>query len=153
MYAAESRAIARYYAAKYAGQGTELLGNTLEDRAKVDQWIDIEAMSYDPLVFPIVFNIVILPHLGKSSDISVVNSSVEKLNTLLDVYEHRLSNTKYLAGDKFSLADLVHIPATRRLLENCNLGYLFEGRKHVKAWWDDISNRPAWKKIIQLENN
>lgn len=149
----ESRAIARYYAAKYSGQGTELLGNTLEERAIIDQWIDVEAMTYDPLVFPVVFNMVILPRLGIASDVSAVNSSVEKLHTLLDVYENQLSKTKYLAGDKFSLADLVHIPATRRLLENCNLGCLLEGRKHVKAWWDDISNRPAWKKIVLLENN
>jgi glutathione S-transferase len=23
-------------------------------------------------------------------------------------------------------------------------------RKHVSAWWDDISNRPSWKKVLEL---
>ncbi|KAI9100185.1 hypothetical protein K1719_024403 [Acacia pycnantha] len=35
----ESRAIIRYYAAKYADRGPDLLGKTLEERAMVDQWL------------------------------------------------------------------------------------------------------------------
>ncbi|KAJ0985257.1 hypothetical protein J5N97_003613 [Dioscorea zingiberensis] len=42
----ESRAIVRYYAAKYTDKGPYLLGRTLEEKALVDQWLDIEAIKF-----------------------------------------------------------------------------------------------------------
>ncbi|KAF9624111.1 hypothetical protein IFM89_007809 [Coptis chinensis] len=74
----ESRAIIRYYAAKYADRGPNLIGNTLEERALVDQWIEVEAHNFDDLVFGIVFNLVILPKMGKPGDIAVAHVSEQK---------------------------------------------------------------------------
>jgi glutathione S-transferase len=28
--------------------------------------------------------------------------------------------------------------------------YLIKDRKHVSAWWDDISSRPSWIKVLEL---
>ncbi|MQM08475.1 hypothetical protein Taro_041332 [Colocasia esculenta] len=145
----ESRAIIRYYAAKYEKQGPQLLGKTPEERALVDQWLDVEAMTFDPLVFPIVFNLIILPRLGLPADASAVHSSAEKLDKVLDVYEQRLSKSKYLAGSEFTLADLAHIPATRRL-EDAGFACMFANRKHLNAWWEDISSRPSLKKLVNM---
>ncbi|CAA7399574.1 unnamed protein product [Spirodela intermedia] len=148
----ESRAIARYYAAKHAGRGAALLGKSLEERAFVDQWTDVEAMNFDPLVFQVVFNLVILPRLGVPADGGAAQVALQKLDKVLDIYEHRLSRSKYLAGEEFTLADLSHIPATRRLLEDAGLSCLLAGRKHLRAWWDDVSGRPAWKKVVDMED-
>ncbi|KAG6556904.1 hypothetical protein Mapa_001319 [Marchantia paleacea] len=40
-----------------------------------------------------------------------------KFEAVLDVYEKRLSESKYLAGDFFSLADLSHITYTYYFIE------------------------------------
>ncbi|CAA7391183.1 unnamed protein product [Spirodela intermedia] len=149
----ESRAIIRYYAAKHENSGPPLLGRTLEERAVVDQWLDVEAITYDAAVFPVVFNKVILPRLGVPGDMAAVQSGLEKLEKILDIYEQRLSTSKYLAGDKFTLADLSHVPATRRLIDDANFGDLFAKRKHLTAWWEDISGRPSWKKVLELERS
>ncbi|XP_078439995.1 glutathione S-transferase F11-like [Wolffia australiana] len=146
----ESRAVARYYAAKYSTRGPALLGKTLEERALVDQWVDVEAMTFDPLVFQVVFNLIILPRLGVPSDKAAAHVALQKLDKVLDIYENRLSRSKYLAGEEFSLADLSHVPATRHLMENANLSCIFAGRKNFRAWWDDISGRPTWKKVLSL---
>uniref|UniRef100_A0A1D1YVS2 glutathione transferase n=1 Tax=Anthurium amnicola TaxID=1678845 RepID=A0A1D1YVS2_9ARAE len=146
----ESRAIMRYYAAKYENRGPKLLGRTLEERAVVEQWVDVEAMTYDALVFPIVFNLVIRPRLGLPADAAAARNGVEKLEEVLDVYEQRLSKTKYLAGDEFTLADLTHIPATSRLTVDAGLGCLFDNRKNLQAWWVDISSRPSWNKVVDM---
>ncbi|KAI6673244.1 hypothetical protein NL676_001150 [Syzygium grande] len=74
----------------------------------------------------------------------------DKLRKVLDVYEERLSKSKYLAGDFFSLADLSHLPFTQYLVGKMGKEYLVRDRKNVSAWWDDISSRPSWKKVVEL---
>lgn len=146
----ESRAIIRYYAAKYEDRGPNLLGNTLEEKALVDQWLEIESHNFNDLVFNIVFQVLILPRIGQQGDSELVKTYEEKLEKVLDVYEQRLSKSKYLAGDSFTLADLSHLPATRYLVNEAGLGHLVKDRKKLNAWWEDISSRPAWKKLMNL---
>jgi len=145
----ESRAIAKYLAKKYMGQGTDLLGSTLTEQALVEQWCEVEGQSFRGPAFSIIEQILLAPILGDSTDEEAVKISVEKVGKVLDVYEERLSKSKYLAGDFFSLADLQHLPYTHYLVNACGKGDLISSRKHVKAWWEDISSRPAWKKVAE----
>ena len=117
----------------------------------MDQWVDVEAMSFDPLVFQVVFNLVILPRTGVQANTAAAQVALQKLDQVFDIYETTLSRSKYLAGEEFSLADLSHVPAMRRLTEDASLGFLFAGRKNLKAWWEDISGRPAWKMVMKME--
>ncbi|KAJ9685982.1 hypothetical protein PVL29_015056 [Vitis rotundifolia] len=142
----ESRAIMRYYAEKYKSQGTDLLGKTIEERGVVEQWLEVEAQSYHPAIDNLVIEILLGRKRGITPDAKVIEESEKKLAKVLDIYEERLSKSKYLAGDFFSLADLSHLPFTKYLADMGKM-YLIEERKHVKAWWDDISNRPSWKKV------
>ncbi|XP_022879714.1 glutathione S-transferase F11-like [Olea europaea var. sylvestris] len=148
----ESRAIIRYYAAKYASSSIELLGNTLEERALTDQWLEVEAQNYNPLVYNLVLQLMVLPRSGHRTDMTVVQNCKTKLEKVLDVYEQRLSKSKYLAGDSFTLADLSHLPNTRFLMNEGGLEHLVKERKSVHSWWTDISSRPAWKKVMELNN-
>ncbi|KAK4749168.1 hypothetical protein SAY87_026617 [Trapa incisa] len=148
----ESRAIARYYATKYDERGNKLLGRNLEERAIVDQWLEVEAHNFNDVVYNLVLNLVVFPRMGKQGDLATVNACERKLEKVLDVYEHRLSGSAYLAGDAFSLADLSHLPAIRYLVEDAGLDHMIRDRKAVSAWWDTISGRPAWKKLLQLLN-
>ena len=148
----ESRAIIRYLAAKYADGGPNLLGSTLEERALVDQWLEIEAHNFNELVYTLVLQLVILPRMGERGDLALAHICEQKLGKVLDVYEQRLGRNNYLAGVSFSLADLSHLPGLRYLLEDSGMGHLVRERKAVNAWWEDISNRPAWKKVMELFN-
>lgn len=125
-----------------------MLGSTLEEQALVDQWLEVEAHNYNDPVFNIVLNIYILPHLGLAGDMEQVEKSRKKLAHVLDTYEKRLGESKYLAGDYFTLADLSHLPGTNYLITEAGMGQLIEERKNVKAWWEKISGRPAWKKLL-----
>ncbi|KAK1319490.1 putative glutathione S-transferase GSTF1 [Acorus calamus] len=117
----ESRAVARYVAKKY-DSGTDLLrsGNA-EEAALVDVWLDVEANHFNPPIYSISYQYV-------------VEENTAKLEKVLDVYEERLSKSKYLAGDFFSLADLSHFPFIRRLLTTPK-ATLITSRPHVNAWW------------------
>ncbi|KAL4563610.1 hypothetical protein LXL04_027655 [Taraxacum kok-saghyz] len=143
----ESRAIIRYYAKKYRSQGTDLLGKTMEEEGLVNQWLEVEATRFHPPVFHLVTQIMFGPEFGIERSEKVVKENEEALGKVLDVYEDRLSKSKYLAGDFFSLADLAHLPFGENLVGPCGKEYMIKERKHVSAWWDDISSRPSWKKV------
>uniref|UniRef100_A0A0C9QRC5 glutathione transferase n=1 Tax=Wollemia nobilis TaxID=56998 RepID=A0A0C9QRC5_9CONI len=146
----ESRAIIRYYAEKYAGQGTSLLGKTLEERALVEQWLEVEGQNYNPHGYHLLMQLVYATKLGMPQDEALIDKSAELLGKVLDVYEERLSKSKYLAGDFYSLADLSHLPFAELIVNATDKGYLIRERKHVNAWWEDISSRPAWKKVMAM---
>ena len=146
----ESRAIIRYYASKFADRGPDILGKTLEERALVEQWLEVEAHNFNNLCFNIMFQLVILPKMGKPGDLALAHKCEQDLKKVLDVYESRLSQSTYLAGDNFTLADLSHLPGLGHLIEEAKLGHLVTERKNVSAWWEKISSRPAWKKLKDL---
>lgn len=146
----ESRAIIRYYAEKYKTQGTELLGRTVEERGLVEQWLEVEAHNFHPPLDDLVIHVLFDGKKGVTPDEKRIKEDEEKLARVLDVYEQRLSTSKYLAGDSFSLADLSHLPFGHYLVTSLGKEYMIRERKHVSRWWDDISNRPSWKKVLHL---
>ncbi|KAL9247959.1 hypothetical protein vseg_021328 [Gypsophila vaccaria] len=147
----ESRAIIRYLATKYSSENSlNLLGTNVEEKALVDQWLEVEAHHFNEPVYNIVLELIVFPKMGKQTDMAFVQSLEKKLANVLDVYEDRLSKSKYLAGDFFTLADLSHLPGLRYLTTDAKMPHLVEERKFVNAWWSDISSRPAWKKVMNL---
>ncbi|XP_020581489.1 glutathione S-transferase F10-like [Phalaenopsis equestris] len=146
----ESRAIIRYFAGKYAESGAKLLGETPEERALVDQWIDIEAINLNPLIFPIALNLLILPKQGVAGNKAEAYSSARKLSEVLNVYEKQLCKTKYLAGDDFTLADLTHISSLGVVVERCGMGWVLDDKERVKGWWEEIRARPAAGKVAEM---
>ncbi|KAM3318132.1 hypothetical protein ACQJBY_035715 [Aegilops geniculata] len=141
----QSRAIARYILRKYK---PELLrAGSLTESAMVDVWLDVEALQHETTVGPIVANCIIYPFEGRGRDQKIIDEKIEKLKKLLEVYESRLSNSKYLAGDFISLADLSHFPVTRYFMAT-EYADLLDAYPHVKAWWVTLLARPSVKKVM-----
>lgn len=110
--------------------------------------MEVEAHQFNGPASVLVYESVFKPAFGKAADEDLVRTQCEKLNKVFDVYEERLSQSKYLAGDFFSLADLHHLPCLHYIMGSPHSG-LIKSRKHVYAWWEDISSRPAWTKIAE----
>ncbi|KAG0470234.1 hypothetical protein HPP92_016934 [Vanilla planifolia] len=145
----ESRVITRYLARKYGKDSQLLKEGTPEEAAAVDQWIEVEGQHFNPPISTIVAQVLFVPlFFGGTTDEKVVAAEVEKLAKVLDVYEQKLSKTKYLAGDYCTLADLHHVPYVHYLIATTPYGSLVETRPHVKAWWHAVSSRPAIKKVL-----
>ena len=85
-------------------------------------------------------------------DEALIKQNESKLVKVLNVYEKRLGVSRYLAGDEFTLADLSHLPNTQYLVEKTNRDELFKSRKNVGRWWEEISSRPSWKKVVEMQN-
>lgn len=145
----ESRGITQYVAHKYKDQGADLIRHkNIKEAGLVGVWIEVESQNYSPAISPIIYQLFVMPMHGQTTDQAVVDAHVAKLAKVLDIYEARLSTSKYLAGDFYSLADLHHFPYTYYLMKSAYAS-LINDRPHVKCWWDDISSRPALKKVAE----
>ncbi|XP_072979795.1 glutathione S-transferase F11-like [Typha angustifolia] len=152
----ESRAICRYICDKFTGQGNKSLmgveGGGPAERAMVDQWVEAEAQSFNPASTALVFQLVFAPGMKLKQDPAVIKENEMKLKKVLNVYERRLGETRFLAGDEFSLADLCHLPNAHYLVSATEKGQLFTSKKNVARWWDEISTRPAWIKVLEMRS-
>ncbi|KAH7669107.1 Glutathione transferase protein [Dioscorea alata] len=149
----DSRAICRYISERYPEQGNkDLLGKGTLERASIEQWLQTEAQSFEPPSSALVFHLAYAPVLGLETDKMVVEDSRRKLAKVLDIYEQRLEETRFLAGDKFTLADLSHLPNAHRISTIAGCAALFKERKRVSKWWSDISGRPSWKRVVDMQN-
>ncbi|XP_031282650.1 glutathione S-transferase F13-like [Pistacia vera] len=145
----ESRAITSYVAEKFKETGTDLLRHKdLKEAALVKVWLEVESQQFHPPMSSIVYQFYVAPTQGKTPDQAIIDANLVKLGQVLDVYETKLSSTKYLAGDFYSLADLHHLSYTYYFMKT-PFASLINERPHVKAWWEDITSRPAFKKVAE----
>ncbi|XVF80488.1 hypothetical protein PTKIN_Ptkin15bG0077900 [Pterospermum kingtungense] len=143
----ESRAISAYVAEKLKETGYDLIRyQNLKEAAQVKVWTEVESQQYHPAISPIVVEFFVAPLQQKTPDQAIINGNLKKLGKVLDIYEEKLSRTKYLAGDFYSLADLFHLSYTYYFMKT-PWSNLINDRPHVKAWWQDISSRPAFQKV------
>ena len=145
---AESRAISRHIATKYKSLGPDLLPTP---SAKLETWLEVESHRFYPAVADLVYELRVRPRLpgGASPDPAVVDGLARKVADVLDVYEaHLAAGNRYLAGDVFTLADVNHMAQLLVISLTPRAAELVAARPHVKAWWDEISSRPAWKKTV-----
>ncbi|CAI9755812.1 unnamed protein product [Fraxinus pennsylvanica] len=150
----ESRAISRYVCDKYANQGNKgLFGTNPLEKASIDQWLEVEGQNFYPPTAVLVFQLAFVPRMKIKQDENLIKQNEEKLGKVLDVYENRLGESGYLAGDEFTLADLSHLPMLHYLVNQCGRGELLTSRKNVGRWWDEISSRETWKKVIEMRNS
>ncbi|KAJ0597797.1 putative glutathione transferase [Helianthus annuus] len=145
----ESRAITKYVAEAFADKGTSLIHKDPKKSAIQTVWTEVEAQKFDPTVAKLGWEIVLKPMFGMTTDEAVVAEFEKKLEPLLDVYEKRLTESKYLGGDSFTLADLHHLPTLQGIM-GTKVKSLFDARPHVSAWASDILSRPAWVKVASM---
>lgn len=149
----ESRCIARYVCDKYANQGNKgLFGTNPLEKASIDQWLEVEGQTFNPPSSVLSFQLAFAPKMKIKQDEGLIKKNEAKLAGVLDVYDKRLGESRYLASDDFSLADLSHLP-NAQLLSGTNAGELFRSRKNVERWWGEISTRESWKKVVEMQSS
>jgi glutathione S-transferase len=142
----ESRAIVKYIDDAYKGK-EPLSFDDPKKMGPVYSWMEAESQHFDQAAGKLVFQLAIAPIFGMPTNDAVVTEHEAKLVPVLDKYEVRLSKSKYLAGDCFTLADLFHLPAVNYLM-GTKAKALFDARPHVKHWVANILARPAWTKVV-----
>lgn len=120
-------------------------------KASIDQWLEAEGQSFSPPSSVLVFQLAFAPRMKLKQDQGAIRQNEEKLKKVLDVYEQRLGESQFLAGDKFTLADLSHLPNAHYLVNATDMGELFTSRENVGRWWSEISSRDSWVKVVGMQ--
>uniref|UniRef100_A0A7N0UI13 glutathione transferase n=1 Tax=Kalanchoe fedtschenkoi TaxID=63787 RepID=A0A7N0UI13_KALFE len=150
----ECRAIIRAMAHEFSSslQDNDLIYWDERKQAIVSNWVDVEDHKFEPPALELINELAIKPENGLEPDETVVAKAEAKLGAVLDVYEARLGKFKYLAADKFTIADLLHLPNLQSLLGTARGKKLIESRPKVSLWCSQILARPAWSSVLQMKN-
>ncbi|KAM0827426.1 hypothetical protein ACQ4PT_068209 [Festuca glaucescens] len=90
-----------------------------EAAAMVDVWLEVEAQQHHAPTGAIMLQCIVVPLRGGVRDQAVVDENVAKLRKVLEVYEARLSTSRYLAGEYVALVEeLKARPAARKVTEH-----------------------------------
>lgn len=72
-----------------------------------------------------------------------VNRYTNEAKRLYGVIDRRLAESKYLAGDSYTIADIATFPWLRSWEKQ---GIVLTDYPHLKRWFDEINARPAVQK-------
>ncbi|KAK6940954.1 Glutathione S-transferase, C-terminal [Dillenia turbinata] len=147
----ESRAITQYLAHTYADRGTQLLFKEPKKMADQSVWVEVEAHHFDKVASKLAWELCLKPMFGMKTDEATAEELKGELGKVLDVYEARLSRTTFISGDAFGLADVHHAPVVHYLMSS-PAKEVFVARPHVGKWAEYILSRPAWARVVALQN-
>lgn len=136
----ESRAMARYIDAK---AGAPLSPSDAQARAVMEQWISIETSNFAPHAMKFIYHTV----FGREQTPEVLKAAGSALDVAYQTMEAQLSAQPFLAGDRFSLAEICFAPYFEYLTLTPAAGKL-AAYPHLAAWWGVVSAREAWRKTI-----
>jgi glutathione S-transferase len=139
----ESRAIIRHLDATL--QGPSLTPADARARARMEQWISIEAANFTPGVMKILGQLLFAKMRGQAPNMAIVEEGRVAVRKAVAVLERELGGQDYLAGS-FSLADICFMPYIEYLFMTGEGGLITEA-PHVGAWWTRLSERASWQKI------
>jgi len=142
----ESRAIGQYLANAYGSASPSLYPQDARKKAVVDTWINCEVNYYN-VIADIVFEGLFKKMMGYGEPSQEKLTELKnKFDQVMVVFEKHLGQSKYMAGDEFTLADIFYMPYTSYLLNTPGFEKYFETYPKFNAWWKTVSSRPAWKK-------
>lgn len=119
---AQSNAIIRYLAA-----GSTFIPADRYDAAKMDEWLFWEQYSHEPFIAVCRFQMV---YLGKDAS-ELDPDKVKRGYVALARMEQQLATTRFLVGDRLSLADVALLAYTRVAHEG---GFHLDGYAAVRRW-------------------
>ena len=135
----ESGAILIYLAEK-TGQFLPAQGNA---RYQVLQWLMWQMGGFGPMLGQAHHFRIYAPERVQYAYDRYTNESIR----LYDVLEHTLSETTYVAGETYSIADMAVYPwATGHEKQGVDLG----DKPHVQEWLEKLSNREAVQRGMRL---
>jgi glutathione S-transferase len=116
--------------------------------ALMDQWISVAASYFEAPAHALLVEAIFkrVRAVGEP-DRDAIRRHADAIARPLDVIDGWLTAHPYLAGDSFSLAELVWMPYLEYLGRLAIGREVIGARKHVAAWWARIRERPAWQQV------
>lgn len=139
----ESNTIARYLAAQY-GEGRLWIDDPAE-RAQAEKWMDWGSSRLSPAHRVMLMGFVRTPpHARDQAKLEAGTAECEALFAMLD---DALDGRPWLSGEAFGLADVAVAPLIYNLW---NCGLTWNPRSHLERWYQALTERPAFQKVVMI---
>ena len=135
----ESGAILIYLASKSG----RFLGSTDREKFTTLEWLMFQMGGVGPMLGQAHHFRIYAPEKFEYS----YNRYTNEAKRLYGVMDRRLSESAYLAGDDYTIADIATFPWTRSFK---NQGIELSDFPHVQRWFDTISARPAVQRGVEV---
>ncbi|SMG09550.1 glutathione S-transferase family protein [Cedecea sp. NFIX57] len=139
----ESNTIVRYLAAEYGGDS--LWVNSPAERAKGEKWMDWSATAVAGPYRGVYASLVRTP--PEERDHKLIEQSIAACNKLFAIADAELAKQPWLGGEAFGLGDLAFGPQIYSLL---NLDIPWDAVPNLQRWYQQLTQRPAFKKIVMI---
>ena len=140
----ESNVIVRYLCKKHAPGS--LYPDDLHTLFNAERWMDWQQTTFNPASRNAFWHLIRLPQAER--DATLIQKSIGATEPLLDVLEHVLADRTYVAGDRFTMAD---IPLACEVHRWSGLPIAQASRPHVTRWYTQMQARPASRGVLDLQ--
>lgn len=137
----ESHAIVRYVAAAFGGE--DLWPSRAGGRAVIDQWTDWTLSTFQKGWTALFWLLVRTP--AENHDKAGIEAALRDSVAAYRTMEAQLEKTPYLAGERFSYADIV---AGTSLYRWTTMDIERPSLPAVEAWHQRLAARPAFQKAV-----
>jgi glutathione S-transferase len=144
----ESNTITRYLAAKYRAE--TVYPGDLKRRADIERWMDwgmfVLAESLSAAFMGIMRT------APEQRDLSAILKSCAKTEAALQILNNQLADRDYVCGDDFTLADIATGINCYRWynLPFDSVGFSRPSLPNLQAWYERLSARPAYQKVVMI---
>jgi glutathione S-transferase len=132
----ESNVIVRYLCARHAS-GT-LYPETLPERFQAEMWMDWQQTTLNPAGRDAFVQLI--RTAPEQRDDTAIARSFHATEPLLDLLDAQLAQRPYLAGDRFTMAD---IPVACEIHRWYGLPFARTLRTHLDRWYQSVAERPG----------
>jgi len=139
----ESCSIIRYLARK---SKSDLYPSDFAERQTVERWMDWELSLLAPRHVPVFVGMVRTKPEDRNPD--AIANGVTQWNVAMQVLEDQLSETAYVAGAAFTLADIPIAPIVHRWY---NLDIDRIDAPNIKRWYDSFAGDAGFQKWVNIE--
>jgi glutathione S-transferase len=134
----ESRAMSRYVDLKSGGK---LTPKDPQQHGLMEQWISVEtSYFYGPSMTWIYQDV-----FKRAQPQEELDKATAALDLTCSVLDKHLANHTWLAGEQFSIAEIAYAPYIEYGMMTGAKPTLSK-HAHFAAWWNRVSERPAWQK-------
>ncbi|KAL2633710.1 hypothetical protein R1flu_005189 [Riccia fluitans] len=91
--------------------------------------------------------------IDEPTDKAKAEANKSQLVTLLDEAESRLASSSFLAGEEYSIADVIFTPCLQRIPQVKLDKELIEPRANIKKYWASLKKRPSYKKVFGVQDS
>ena len=114
-------------------------------RADAERWMDWQQTTFSPAGRDAFIQLFRKPE--GAPNMTKVQASVKSTLPLLDMLDHHLSQSPFLAGDDFGMAD---IPVGCEVHRWKGLPIAHSPRPHLDRWYAAVSQRPATSGVLDV---